>query len=430
METTWPKKVAFKSTLIYAHAMKMELIIPILLILMLTSACAIPSAKPYNESNAVPVEKPATATQPELISTSSPETNVEEQPEGTEFDLLELRMITAEIGWVISGVSGKSLTVLRTIDGGKSWVDTRLAYEAGRDPNSTRLASFFLDENIAWVAPYMTALPPLGEQVIWRTDDGGRHWKAATIPVDGLMEAFSISHIQFINAYHGWLMAHVGAGMNHDYIVIYRTGDGGETWDKVVDPMNDPSGIQSCQKTGLLFVDAREGWLTGTCNGVAAGVLLFHTSDGGAFWEDVQLPDPPGQAGLYANFDAVCASQFPHAGVSSIQLEVACKIMSSPLEQPLAWLYTSSNDGVEWTITNIPAGGLTYLPGGGVFIQGETTSFVAPAGDLQAFPNLPDGFRMHFINDQLGWMISAAGEVLSTVDGGLTWTAVMPQLIE
>ena len=128
----------------------------------------------------------------------------------------------------------------------------------------------------------------------------------------------------------------------------------GLTWEKVVDPTNNNNvvggdrGIQSCSKNGLIFADAQNGWLTGSCNGVAAGVLLFQTHDGGKTWSNVNLPDPDNHPGIYQNFDAVCASQFPNVSAESVQLEVACKFMNAPLDQPVVLLYQSHR---WWNIT-------------------------------------------------------------------------------
>jgi photosystem II stability/assembly factor-like uncharacterized protein len=83
--------------------------------------------------------------------------------------------------------------------------------------------------------------------------------------------------------------------MSHDYVVLYRSIDGGATWERLLDPDN---AVQACYKTGMLFTSAQEGWLTGTCSGVAAGVWLYRTGDGGVTWQPVQLPAPESRPDL------------------------------------------------------------------------------------------------------------------------------------
>jgi len=222
-------------------------------------------------------------------------------------------------------------------------------------------------------------------------------------------------------------MAHVGAGMNHDYVDIYRTVDGGQTWQLMVDPTSDTSGIMSCQKNNLFFTDLANGWLTGTCNGVAAGVLLFHTVDGGASWSQVSLPDPEGQTGIYTNFDAICGSQFPGLVNGVFSLEVTCKLMSSGLQQPMAWLYSTLDEGANWSIRSVSAGSLSYLPGGGVFIQADPVRMIDTSGVSVEFPHTPAGREAQFISDQDGWMLSEDGSVLyHTTDGGKSWEEIAP----
>jgi photosystem II stability/assembly factor-like uncharacterized protein len=425
----------------YAQYMK-KLLFPILVIFsFLLGACTTPTIVPTISPTIVPTAAPTiqnTATaQPLPTIEASPVPTVSLGNETNTLQIYQFKMTTETTGWALGGRPGESAKVLRTGDATKTWVDMKVPLDGGADPASVVLAGFFLDDKTAWVSPYVNALPPIAEQNVWKTTDRGTTWSKSLLATDGLMEAFSISHIYFVDALNGWLMAHVGAGMNHDYIVIYHTTDGGLTWDRVVDPMNNENvvsgdrGIQSCSKNGLIFSDAQNGWLTGSCNGVAAGVLLFQTHDGGKTWSNVNLPDPDKHPGIYQNADVVCASQFPNVFANGVQLEVACKFMNAPLDQPVVLLYQTSDGGINWEKREIPVGNLVYLPDGRLLVQGTTTSIQPETrAKWTELSDVPEGISIQFISKDIGWILSATGEMYMTSDGGLRWGIIYPQLVE
>ncbi len=106
---------------------------------------------------------------------------------------------------------------------------------------------FFQDAHTAWVTYAIGGGTPVPTQpVVWHTTDGGATWTASQpLDVTGLAEIYVPSELQFVAGQTGWLLVHVGAGMNHDYVALYRSTDGGATWTRILDPYND-GGIQSC----------------------------------------------------------------------------------------------------------------------------------------------------------------------------------------
>jgi hypothetical protein len=108
-----------------------------------------------------------------------------------------------------------------------------------------------------------------------------------------------------------------------------------------VDPYTDTGSIMSCEKTGMLFADESHGWLTGDCHGVAAGVLLFSSSDGGVSWEEVSLPEPADAPGLYTDMLAACGSYDPFTfGSEQGHLGVRCADYIADDHLPVLPVYT------------------------------------------------------------------------------------------
>ena len=275
---------------------------------------------------------------------------------------------------------------------------------------------------------------PLAEAVVWRTGDGGQSWQASQpLDLSGLAEVYLPDRLLFVDAQNGWLLVHVGVGMNHDYVALYRTTDGGLSWTRLLDPFND-GGIQSCQKPGLQFVDAQHGWLPGTCNGVAPGVLLFNTADGGATWQAVTLSTPEGAPGLFDSFEVSCGSYDPGFLTDQFgRIAVQCTHLGQESPQIDALMYTTQDGGQTWSILPYPGGKLFFINeqtgwalGAQIFTtrDGGVTWSEAPTTGWQAEFDF-----VSFVNEQAGWALvrlEAQTVLLQTLDGGQTWSQLNP----
>jgi photosystem II stability/assembly factor-like uncharacterized protein len=406
-----------------------------------------------------PTPPPVTATveaTPTVQATAGPQMPaIAHLAAGQAVTVTAIQMLDASTGWAV-GHAGTDANdhILQTADGGKNWSDVTPPEPAvPPDPNlnsGKNAASFFASAKDAWAAyGFGTAapVPPGATATVWSTHDGGQHWTASAPLKIADLEQYWPSNLVFVDGKAGWLMAHVGAGMSHDYVVIFATTDGGANWDKVVDPMALPDTgalAMSCTKTGLGFVDAKTGWVSGDCFGVVPGSpYLYQTNDGGHTWQKVELPPPADVPNLYTNENNACGSGaivFPSA--TEGRLPVSCGFMDTNKQR--GWLYVTADGGKTWAPRALPAayGLLEFISAGEGWWAGNNTPqdttvpralyHTADGGQTwTAGRKLNWGGQLDFISGQAGWAIAVNGSAVALVqtgDGGNKWNLLTPRI--
>jgi photosystem II stability/assembly factor-like uncharacterized protein len=345
-------------------------------------------------------------------------------------------MIDAANGWAIGGPGQGSEHVLSTADGGQTWRDVTPP-EPASTAGSLVAVGYFADAGTAWViyrSQSIFVIP--SSPIVWRTQDGGQSWQASSpLDVQGLNELYDPSDLIFADAQNGWLLVHVGAGMSHDYVALYRTQDGGQTWARLLDPYND-GGIQICQKTGLLFTTPQNGWLTGDCGGVMTGAFLYETADGGQTWQPVALPAPTEAPDLFSDTGTTyCGTLSPIFFSPQVgKLAVSCMdtIKSPPAN--LLYLYSTSDSGATWTPVSIPTGTIDFLSADNGWVLSRNIYYTTDGGQTWSFVKTVnwDG-QFSFVSETLGWAVARAVTdtgtaiaLVQTTDGGKNWTEIHP----
>jgi photosystem II stability/assembly factor-like uncharacterized protein len=357
---------------------------------------------------------------------------------GTSIDLTQIDMLDAQNGWGIGGshMSGTFGHIFRTMDGGTSWFEVTPPAVATSVDEAASLGAvgFFSTTDTAWVTydfPHAYRVPV--NPVVWKTTDGGRTWQASSpLATADLMETYYVSEVFFATPSVGWVLAHVGAGMNHDYVALYRTSDGGSTWTRVIDPNND-GGIQGCEKTGLVFSDASNGWLTGNCNGVAPGALLFQTGDGGSSWNPIHLPAPIGHPDLFTAMQYACGVRAPFVRGTQIYLGVECMDMSTNPGTAIPYLYRGPVSGGNWSYLAYPGGDIITLDGNRIWALGKNIYRSEDGG--YNWPQIStvtwDG-QFDFVSSTQGFAIAmkeGGYSLVQTNDGGALWSLLSPVVI-
>jgi photosystem II stability/assembly factor-like uncharacterized protein len=352
-------------------------------------------------------------------------------------------MFSETAGWGIGNLPGDPTDhILRTNDGGLSWKKVTPPESPGK-----RATGGFLDLQNAWVI-YVERPPAASPTAthVWHTTDGGVNWtQSSSVDVSG-SEYFDPSEVVFVSAQAGWLLGHVGAGMNHDYVMGFATGDGGAHWTKVIDPTASNL-YMSCTKTGLVFVSASTGWVTGDCFGVQPGAPYFQkTTDGGHTWTAQNLPAPSAASNLFSIDSLACGTyNLLFTSASNGALVVKCTDFSVNPAKAQAWLYVTSDGGGTWTgrALPLPYGNLEFVSATVGWWLGSATQ---DASGGSAMYQTADGGanwtlltnkltwmgQVDFVTNQTGWVVAHAGSniaLVHSVNGGSKWALIQAGVV-
>jgi photosystem II stability/assembly factor-like uncharacterized protein len=353
-------------------------------------------------------------------------------------------MLDTQTGWAVTDEN----RVLRTTDAGVHWKNITPGYPTSMARQ--RIATDFLTASGAWVAvsgidktgqgddrareqPSGPWVPVSGAGagtiVIFRTTDAGQTWQQTTIQTSGVLE----TQINFFTAQRGWLLSKHPVSESAETLELFRTTDGGSTWLKIaIAPASSldipPPGKLpfSGRKSGLSFLNATTGWVTGRVHGNGY-LLLYRTDDGGATWYPQSLPLSPTERSsqlsilpplFFTAADGILPVSFDTGKGASLDV------------------YVTHDGGTTWRGTTT----LTALAGTADFIDVDhgwasdgTLLYVTNNGGKRWNTLSPGGSFHHimyldFVSSDIGWAIGAtaagAPTLLKTKDGGHFWTAI------
>jgi hypothetical protein len=270
-----------------------------------------------------PTEVPPTFyyTPPPTTATSTPAgtPTATHMPGAEDYRLSTLKMIDDLNGWGTFRLDDRfseQYWLGITDDGARTWLNVNPPfYEAERSdaiPNMYILGAIQIepyDSERAWAYTRCLFLTACNfTPGIWRTDDGGHTWQTMHVPSDcaGVESDCVPDTLQFVDPQHGWVYM-MQAGRNSISYHLYRTTDGGVTWQALPRRPDWISGFTAATKP--LFLDETLGvrlQTTGTSpadfyvhqpiadmlQGGSLSIDVTHT--GGDSWFQSLLPIPTG----------------------------------------------------------------------------------------------------------------------------------------
>lgn len=339
---------------------------------------------------------------------------IEHLDEGEGVTLTSIKMIDNTTGWGVAN-DGYDDHILRTQDGGGSWQDiTPPESVSVGEGIGKRALSFFLDNDHGWSTYYPEEDFLFEPSLIWYTSDGGMSWEESSqLDGSGLETFFEPRELYFQDQHFGWLMLGHDRGVGHAPISIFRTGDGGRNWDRIIDPFSEENSgfIHICCQSGMVFLDSKNGLITSQ-NGPVESPYVNWTEDGGFTWQEQILP--PADEILFSN--AWCGTRSPVTrSPQSVALVVECLDARQEPAVNVAFLYTSMDNGQTWDFFR-----LADPP-----IENGNWDYVQRSHSID------------FISSEIGWVYISdyyqlqGGEdsntlthIYNTVDGGKSWQPV------
>lgn len=308
-------------------------------------------------------------------------------------------------GWAVGRSWGGTGMILRTTDGGMTWVEqTGWPLESwqpfmGESVGYGNLLNSvtFLDTNKGWVVGYGGAIfhtvnggetwveqthhatrvclrsatfytPIVGfavgdKGVLVRTTDG-KTWNQHNPNIPGWCHYKSIA----LSGPHLWVVGYGSVDGERAHGRIFHSANVGSTWTEqtsITDAHGNPLNLEEIELLSVVFVDETEGWVAGK-----SGIIL-HTTDGGTHWVRQE-------SGVTYIIDSLA---FVEANGWAIGLEITGE------DEYDGFILHTNDGGIHWT-------------------QQESVTTI-----------LRD---ITFIDDKTGWAVGA-GTILNTSDSGQNW---------
>ena len=291
-----------------------------------------------------------------LSSTTYPQWS--EQASGITSHLYSVSAVDENNAWAV----GTSNKILRTTDGGKTWVQQTC-------PNATYRNVLFFDLNNGFCT---------GGYTVYKTTNGGTNWTEYKLPLGS-----TINDSYFLDFNTGWVICNSGHA--------YRTTDAGVTW--VQQTLPGGSAVYS-----IHMLNKDTGFIVGI-NG-----KLLKTTNGGTDW--LQMPNVGSTSHKHIWFADVNNGLIATAGGVYKTTDGGNNWTFISLTS--YWNYdfiTSSSSTKIWVICT--GGAMTSVDNGTTWIKEDTPTFG------YAFWQW---YGLSFGNQNVGWLVGSSGKIVKTTN--------------
>jgi photosystem II stability/assembly factor-like uncharacterized protein len=340
-----------------------------------------------------------------ILTSSDDGLHWQERKSGTWAALRGIHFVDARRGFVVGGDDRRWIAaqvILRTDDAGATWTPAP-------HPSETRLYS---------ISGYGSTLVTVGEQAaIFRSVDGGAHWKRESIPAPGSPPGRSgpAAPASTASAPGVWLSSvsfspdgkAIAVGSGGSYAgLIFRSPETGEVWPSI--RRERPGALQPYATVTQLSADV---WLTTNVRNIQ------RSTDQGATWKPTKIGKVDNNLAHIAPLDASTAIAVGGKGtlLRTTDAGLSWKKIPSLTERDLQGVaFADTRIGVtvgQWggdgpRILRTTNGGLGWQP-------------IALSKDDDV-PLSSVGFR----GSEFGLIVGRGGTILRTSDGGSTWKRV------
>jgi len=250
-----------------------------LLALPLLMSCGMIAATAAGQQRAVPSStRPAAASAPQAAAAQAQLKGILEPVNyPQDIKLTDIFFASADVGWV----AGEHSTIIKTTDGGMSWMA-----QVGGDPNNNEQPITFLrflDERRGWAVQKCASVCAEGDRLL-RTRDG-QNWEEAGMLPRGAVD------FAFTSGRHG--IALTNGSPNYYRGAIFLTDDSGKTWKALMEcAMTAPgqAAPDGCWFERLEMLSDRIGFALAHDNNDHLAIL--RTDDAGRSWNYRVLPMP------------------------------------------------------------------------------------------------------------------------------------------
>ncbi len=319
--------------------------------------------------------------------------------------LFKVFFVNENTGWAVGSLG----TLMKTKDGGKNWTTQCMGFSAIRD-------LYFVDENIGWIVTGGD-LHDSADGAILKTTDGGLTWR------DQLRDLWDYSKvtypfrvfraITFIDRNRGWASGSKWVNDTLNVAVIYKTTNGGETWNEIFSNNKRYSGISQIQ-----FENQNTGYMLYSNN---ARVEIDKTTDGGFTWKELE--------GGLTTGSLMCFEKNGAAFLASDYNTGIVEVNENGAEWKVVWDYKkyllSHFSGQKPTITKIKLAGNKGVAIGTFYVKGQgnipftiSTNDKFETADINIFHelmlrgdglvSLPDPFNSVYTLTGIKWFITTS----------------------
>jgi photosystem II stability/assembly factor-like uncharacterized protein len=155
----------------------------------------------------------------------------------------------------------------KSVNGGKNWTIQELTYPLYN--------VVFFDRNTGFISGGVSEWHG-GSGDLFKTIDGGKSW------INSFHSSFQVKSISFIDPQTGFILSNqTQDGTNSN---IHKTINGGISWDEVYADKGDSIGLYFAGEE-ICFLNGSVGWVAGTAfHDDTSGAAFLHTENGGDTW--------------------------------------------------------------------------------------------------------------------------------------------------